>query len=101
VRVVDFNALAAVLTVEKCSGKKLTILFKYAAKNNPAAAESLSNLRYSRARLLIPMRLGRWTWDSAKDVASVPGSVSTTLLNELIVIFWKSREVKGDGGRYL
>jgi hypothetical protein len=40
-------------------------------------------------------------WDSAKDVASVPGSVSTTLLNELIVIFWKSREVKGDGGRYL
>jgi hypothetical protein len=61
VRVVDFNALAAVLTVEKCSGKKLTILFKYAAKNNPAAAESLSNLGYSRARLLIPMRLGRWT----------------------------------------
>jgi hypothetical protein len=96
VRVMDFNesALAAVLTAEKCSSKKLAILFKYAAKNS--AVKSLSNLEIIMGKIADSVEVGKMDvyllWDSVKDVATVPGSVRTALLNELIAIFWKLEE---------
>jgi pentatricopeptide repeat protein len=98
--VVDFNEplLAAVLlAAEECSCKKLTHLFKYAAKNNPTAA-SLSNLEILMSKIADSDEIGKIDayslWDSVKDVASVPGSVSTALLNEMVAIFWKLEKSK-------
>ncbi|GJM92305.1 hypothetical protein PR202_ga08766 [Eleusine coracana subsp. coracana] len=98
--VVDFNEplLAAVLlAAEKCSCKKLILLFKYAAKNNPAAA-SLSNLEILLSKIADSDETGKMDayllWDSIKEVGTVPGAVSTPLLNEMIAIFWKLEKSK-------
>jgi pentatricopeptide repeat protein len=98
--VVDFNEVllaAVLLAAEKCSCKKLTFLFKYAAKNNPAAA-SLSNLEILMGKIVDSDVIGKMDayllWDSVKDLASMPGSVSTALLNEMIAIFWKLEKSK-------
>ncbi|TVU36186.1 hypothetical protein EJB05_18107, partial [Eragrostis curvula] len=98
--VVDFNEslLAAVLlAAEKCSCKKLILLFKYAAKNNPAAT-SLSNLEILVSKVADSDEVGKMEaymlWDLVKEVGTVPGSVSTPLLNEMIAIFWKLEKSK-------
>ncbi|KAL6616536.1 hypothetical protein ACP70R_038806 [Stipagrostis hirtigluma subsp. patula] len=98
--VVDFNEplLAAVLlAAEQCSCKKLILLFKYAAKNNPAAT-SLSNLEILVSKIADSDEIGKMDaymlWDLVKEVGTVPGSVSTPLLNEMIAIFWKLEKSK-------
>ena len=98
--VVDFNEplLAAVLlAAEQCSCKKLISLFNYAAKNNPAA-KSLSNLEILVSKVADSDEIDKMDayllWDSVKEIGSVPGSVSTPLLNEMIAIFWKLEKSK-------
>ncbi|KAF8755842.1 hypothetical protein HU200_011315 [Digitaria exilis] len=98
--VVDFNEplLAAVLVAaEQCSCKKLISLFNYAVKNNPAA-KSLSNLEILVSKVAdsdeINKMDGYLLWDAVKEIGSVPGSVSTPLLNEMIAIFWKLEKSK-------
>lgn len=98
--VVDFNEplLAAVLlAAEQCSCKKLISLFNYAAKNNPAA-KSLSNLEILVCKVADSDEIDKMDayllWDSVKAMGSVPGSVSTPLLNEMIAIFWKLKKSK-------
>ncbi|KAJ1286638.1 hypothetical protein BS78_03G367700 [Paspalum vaginatum] len=98
--IVDFNEplLAAVLlAAEQCSCKKLISLFNYAAKNNPAA-KSLSNLEILVSKVADSDGIDKMDayllWDSVKAIGSVPGSVSTPLLNEMIVIFWKLEKSK-------
>ncbi|KAL6840341.1 hypothetical protein ACP4OV_030151 [Aristida adscensionis] len=97
---VDFNEplLAAVLlAAEQCSCKKLIHLFKYAAKNNPAAT-SLSNLEILVSKIADSDEIDKMDayllWDLVKEVGTVPGSVSTPLLNEMIAIFWKLEKSK-------
>ncbi|RCV28564.1 hypothetical protein SETIT_5G414500v2 [Setaria italica] len=98
--VVDFNEplLAAVLlAADQCSCKKLISLFNYAAKNNPAT-KSLSNLEILVGKVADSDEIDKMDayllWDSVKEIGSVPGSVSTPLLNEMIAIFWKLEKSK-------
>lgn len=97
---VDFNEplLAAVLlAADQCSCKKLISLFNYAAKNNPTS-KSLSNLEVLVSKLADSAEIDKadayLLWDSIKEIGSVPGSVSTPLLNEMIAIFWKLEKSK-------
>ncbi|XP_062207764.1 small ribosomal subunit protein mS80 (rPPR6)-like [Phragmites australis] len=98
--VVDFNEplLAAVLlAAEQCSCKKLILLFNYAAKNNPSA-KSLSNLEILVSKVADSDEIYKMDayllWDLVKEIGTVPGLVSTPLLNEMIAIFWKLEKSK-------
>ncbi|XBI67189.1 hypothetical protein VPH35_046592 [Triticum aestivum] len=85
--VVDFTEplLAAILlSAENCSGKKLLLLFKSAGKNNPDVADS-AEIDEMDAHML---------WDLVKEMGSVPGSLSTPLLNKVLAIFWKLEKSK-------
>jgi hypothetical protein len=98
--IVDFNEplLAAVLlAAEQCSCKKLVSQFNYATKNSPVA-KSLSNLVILVSKVADSDEMDKTDayllWDSIKEIGSVPGSVSTLLLNKMIAIFWKLEKSK-------
>uniref|UniRef100_A0ACD5Y252 Uncharacterized protein n=1 Tax=Avena sativa TaxID=4498 RepID=A0ACD5Y252_AVESA len=98
--VVDFTEplLAAVLlSAENCSGKKLLLLFKSAGKNNPDV-KSLVNLEIIARKLADSNEIDKMDayllWDMVKEMGSVPGSVNTQLLNQVISMFWKLEKSK-------
>ncbi|KAF7039025.1 hypothetical protein CFC21_049100 [Triticum aestivum] len=98
--VVDFTEplLAAILlSAENCSGKKLLLLFKSAGKNNPDV-KSLANLDIVASKVADSAEIDEMDaymlWDLVKEMGSVPGSLSTPLLNKVLAIFWKLEKSK-------
>ncbi|KAM3334348.1 hypothetical protein ACQJBY_029020 [Aegilops geniculata] len=98
--VVDFTEplLAAILlSAENCSGKKLLLLFKSAGKNNPDV-KSLANLDIVASKVAESAEIDKMDaymlWDLAKEMGSVPGSLSTPLLNKVLAMFWKLEKSK-------
>ncbi|KAL5220426.1 hypothetical protein ABZP36_025139 [Zizania latifolia] len=93
--VVDFTEpflSAVLLSSESFSGKKLLLLFKSAAQNNPAA-KSLANLEIVVNKIADSDEIDKMNayllWDLVKEMGTVPGSVNTQMLNKLIAMFWK------------
>ncbi|KAJ1287746.1 hypothetical protein BS78_02G033800 [Paspalum vaginatum] len=76
---------------------KLVSLFRYAAKNSPAS-RSPSNLEILVSKVAgsdgIDKMDAYWLWDSVKEIGSVPGSLSTPLLNGMIAVFHKLGKAK-------
>ncbi|KAI4966816.1 hypothetical protein ZWY2020_035955 [Hordeum vulgare] len=98
--VVDFTEplLAAILlSAENCSGKKLLLLFKSAGKNNPDV-KSLANLDIVASKVADSAEIDKMDaymlWDLVKEMGSVPGSLSTPLLNRVLAMFWKLQKSK-------
>ncbi|KAF7031990.1 hypothetical protein CFC21_043221 [Triticum aestivum] len=98
--VVDFTEplLAAILlSAENCSGKKLLLLFKTAGKNNPDV-KSFGNLDIVASNVAESAEIDKMDaymlWDLVKEMGSVPGSLSTPLLNKVLAMFWKLEKSK-------
>ncbi|KAG8044569.1 hypothetical protein GUJ93_ZPchr0069g33266 [Zizania palustris] len=97
---VDFTEpfLSAVLqSAESCSAKKLLLLFKSAANNNPAA-RSLANLEIVVDKVAESDEVDKMNaymlWDLVKEMGTVPGSVNTQVLNKLLAMFLKLKKSK-------
>ncbi|KAL5229034.1 hypothetical protein ABZP36_017299 [Zizania latifolia] len=98
--VVDFTEpflSAVLLSAESCSAKKLLLLFKSAANNNPAA-RSLANLEIVVDKVAESDEVDKMNayllWDLVKEMGTVPGSVNTQVLNKLLAMFWKLEKSK-------
>ncbi|KAM3353178.1 hypothetical protein ACQJBY_024382 [Aegilops geniculata] len=98
--VVDFTEpllAATLLSAENCSGTKLLLLFKSAGKNNPDV-KSLANLDIVASKVADSAEIDEMDaymlWDLVKEMGSVPGSLSTPLLNKVLAIFWKLEKSK-------